>query len=287
MLQRLIGEDIELVTRPSSDVADIHADPGQLEQVLVNLVVNARDAMPHGGAIVIGTRNETLAPGSELSRKNDGLSGRFVVLSVTDTGVGMDDATASRIFEPFFTTKDVGHGTGLGLSTVYGIAKQSGGFIMVRSKPGAGASFELYLPAVDESSDDESPLMPRAEWRGTETILLVEDSDAVRQLARQILRQLGYAVLTARDGREALELVKTDSSRIDLLLTDVVMPHMSGRELAEAIRTTRPDVKVLYMSGYTDDVLVRKGQHDPDASFMEKPFTMTILAERVRQRLDT
>jgi PAS domain S-box-containing protein len=287
MLQRLIGEDIELVTRPAADVADIHADPGQLEQVLVNLVVNARDAMPHGGVIVIGTRNETLTPDSEIARKNDGTAGKFVVLSVTDTGVGMDTSTASRIFEPFFTTKEVGHGTGLGLSTVYGIAKQSGGFITVRTKPGAGASFELYLPAiVDEPESLDASPAARPEWRGSETILLVEDSDAVRNLARQILRQLGYAVMTARDGREALELAANDPSRIDLLLTDVVMPHMSGRELAEAVRTRRPAIKVLYMSGYTDDVILQKGLREPGASLMEKPFTMATLAERVRQQLD-
>jgi CheY-like chemotaxis protein len=254
----------------------------------VDLVVYARDALPHGGVIVIGTRNETVAPNSELSKKNDGVSGRFVVLSVTDTGVGMDEATASRIFEPFFTTKEVGHGTGLGLSTVYGIAKQSGGFITLRSKPGAGASFELYLPAVVDIQDSvEISPIERPEWRGTETVLLVEDSDAVRHLARQILRQLGYSVFTARDGREALELAMNDPSRIDLLLTDVVMPHMSGRELAEAIRAKRPSVKVLYMSGYTDDIILRKGQREPGASFMEKPFTTAILAERVRKQLDS
>ena len=288
MLQRLIGEDIELVRRPAPEVAGIHADPGQLEQVLVNLVVNARDAMPHGGVIVIATRTETLTADSEISRENDGASGKFVVLSVTDTGVGMDAPTASRIFEPFFTTKEVGHGTGLGLSTVYGIAKQSGGFITVRTKLGAGASFELYLPAVaEDTADVDASPTTRPEWRGSETILLVEDEDSVRNLARQILRQLGYAVMTAHDGREALELAMNDPSRIDLLLTDIVMPNMSGRELAHAMRARRPEIKVLYMSGYTDDVILQKGLREPDASFMEKPFTMATLAERVRHQLDS
>ncbi|MGH9889209.1 MAG: response regulator, partial [bacterium] len=180
-----------------------------------------------------------------------------------------------------------GQGTGLGLSTVYGIAKQSGGFVTVRSRPGAGASFEVYLPAVLEvRAAERGDETPRTEWRGTETILLVEDSDAVRQLAKRILRGLGYTVLTARDGREALELVSTDESRIDLVLTDVVMPHMSGRQLAEAITVRRPDVKILYMSGYTDDIIIQKGLHDRGASFIEKPFTMSTLAERVRERLD-
>lgn len=286
MLERLIGEDIELVTRPGRDVAAVHADPGQLEQVLVNLIVNARDAMPLGGAVVIATRNQTIAPESELSLTNDGVSGAFVVLSVTDTGVGMDDATLPRIFEPFFTTKGVGHGTGLGLSTVYGIAKQSGGFVTVRSRPGMGSSFELFLPAAGADETLDADAAPNPKHRGTETILLVEDEDAVRQLAKRMLRGLGYTVLTARNGREALELASTDPSRIDLVLTDVVMPTMSGRQLAEAITTRRPGVKVVYMSGYTDDVIIRKGLDDPGVSFIEKPFTMTSLAARIRQRLD-
>jgi PAS domain S-box-containing protein len=286
MLQRLIGEDIELVTRPSADTATVYADPGQLEQVLVNLVVNARDAMPHGGAIVITTRNQDIAPGSEFSRNNDDASGAFVVLSVTDTGVGMDDDTVSRIFEPFFTTKDVGQGTGLGLSMVYGIAKQSGGFITVRSRPNKGSSFELYLPAVADERVTATAAPPLAAYRGTETILLVEDSDAVRNLAKRILRGLGYTVLTAHDGREALELTSTDHSRIDLLLTDVVMPNMCGRQLAEAITTRRPSIKVLYMSGYTDDVIIQKGVNERGADFIEKPFTAALLGERVRKRLD-
>ena len=287
MLQRLIGEDIDLVTRPTQAGTTVHADPGQVEQVLVNLVVNARDAMPHGGVVVISTRSQTINTASELSLKNDAASGDFVVLSVTDSGVGMDEATVSRIFEPFFTTKELGKGTGLGLSTVYGIAKQSGGFITVRSRPGAGASFELFLPAItDEQPNIATVAAPRAEHRGTETILLVEDEDSVRQLAKRILRGLGYTVLTARDGREALELASTDESRIDLLLTDVVMPNMCGRQLAEAMVARRPSLKVLYMSGYTDDVIIQKGLDERGEGFIEKPFTAAALAERVRGRLD-
>ena len=287
MLGRLIGEDIELVQRLGADVPAIHADPGQLEQVVLNLAVNARDAMPNAGVLTIATRSETIAPGSEVSLANDGVAGTFCVLSVTDTGVGMDDETASRIFEPFFTTKEVGHGTGLGLSMVFGIAKQSGGFITVRSRLGAGSTFDLYLPALVEQVDDAPKPGPSLNGcGGTETILLVEDSDAVRVLAENILRRLGYTVLTASDGQEALALSAAHPGHIDLVLTDVVMPRMSGRELAEAITGQRPGVRILYMSGYTDDVIIRKGLHDPSASFMEKPFTTASLAERVRQRLD-
>ena len=288
MLRRLIGEDIELVQQPGDGAPAIHADPGQLEQVVINLAINARDAMPRGGRLAIATRTETVTPGSHLSRNNDGASGRFAVLSVTDTGVGMDDATASRIFEPFFTTKSVGHGTGLGLSMVYGIAKQSGGFITVRSRRDAGSTFELYLPALtEEQAEHPMPQAQLSDFRGTETVLLVEDSDAVRHLAERILRGLGYTVLTAIDGRDGLALSASHKGPIDLVLTDVVMPHLSGRQLAELITARRPGVKILYMSGYTDDVIIQKGLHDPSASFIEKPFTTASLAERVRQRLDS
>ncbi len=288
LLCRLIGEDIELVQQHGTAVPSISADPGQLEQVVINLAVNARDAMPSGGVLTIGTHAVMIEPASEVSRTNDGVSGRFSVLSVTDTGAGMDDATVSRIFEPFFTTKEVGHGTGLGLSTVYGIAKQSGGFITVRTRLGMGTTFELYLPALVEERPEESTFASALGRRGgTETILLVEDSDAVRTLADNVLRRLGYTVLAARDGEEALALSKRHASRIDLVLTDVVMPRMSGRELAALVTAQRPGVRILYMSGYTDDVIIQKGLHDPSASFMEKPFTTASLAERVRQRLDS
>jgi signal transduction histidine kinase len=287
LLRRLIGEDIELVQQLAGGMPAVNADPGQLEQVVVNLAVNARDAMPHGGVLTIETRSETIEPGSEVSRSNDGVSGRFCVVSATDTGIGMDDATASRIFEPFFTTKAVGHGTGLGLSTVYGIAKQSGGFITVRSRLGVGSTFDLYLPALVVQTRDAATGTTPTRCGGTETILLVEDSDAVRVLAENILKRLGYTVLTARDGHEALSLSAAHNARIDLVLTDVVMPRVSGRELAESIVAQRPNVRILYMSGYTDDVIIRKGLHDPSASFIEKPFTSASLAERVRQRLDS
>lgn len=217
-----------------------------------------------------------------------GVAGRFSTLSVTDTGAGMDDETASRIFEPFFTTKEVGHGTLLGLSTVYGIAKQSGGFITVRTRLGMGTTFELYLPALVEEQPAEPKLASTlGRCGGTETILLVEDSGAVRTLAENVLRRLGYTVLTACDGAEALELSMRHPTGIDLVLTDMVMPRVSGRELAELITKQRPDVRILYMSGSTDDVIVQKGLHDPSASFVEKPFTTASLAERVRQRLDS
>jgi len=287
LLCRLIGEDIELVQQHERVVSSISADPGQLEQVVINLAVNARDAMPQGGVLTISTRTATIERGSEISRTNDGVAGRFSVLSVTDTGVGMDEQTASRIFEPFFTTKEVGHGTGLGLSMVYGIAKQSGGFITVRTRLGMGTTFELYLPAlVDKESDAPQHSTPLERCAGTETILLVEDSGAVRTLAENVLRRLGYTVLTACDGEEALTLSNQHPSTIHLVLTDIVMPRMSGRELVEVITARRPGIRILYMSGYTDDVILRKGLHDPSASFMEKPFTTASLAERVRARLD-
>jgi two-component system, cell cycle sensor histidine kinase and response regulator CckA len=288
MLTRLIGEDVELVQHHGTDIPAIHADPNQLEQVVVNLAVNARDAMPSGGVLTIASRSETVASGSELSLANGGASGCFCVLSVTDTGVGMDETTASHIFEPFFTTKEVGQGTGLGLSMVHGIVNQSGGFITVRSRLGMGTTFDLYLPALAAEESDAPKTGPSLAGRGgTETILLVEDSDAVRVLAQSVLRRLGYTVLTARNGDEALALAASHGGAIDLVLTDIVMPGMSGRELAEAIVARRPGVRVLYMSGYTDDVIIRKGLKDPGASFIEKPFTTASLADRVRQRLDT
>jgi PAS domain S-box-containing protein len=287
LLCRLIGEDIELVQQHRPNVPSISADPGQLEQVVINLAVNARDAMPNGGVLTIATRATTIERGSEVSRTNDGISGRFSVLSVTDTGVGIDDATVSRIFEPFFTTKEVGHGTGLGLSTVYGIAKQSGGFVTVRTRLGMGTTFEIYLPALAEEVP-EAPKLASALERcgGSETIMIVEDSDAVRTFAENVLRRLGYTVLSARDGEEALAMADRHSTAIDLVLTDVVMPRMGGRELAELITARRPGVRILFMSGYTDDVIIQKGLRDPSASFMEKPFTMASLAEHVRKRLD-
>jgi CheY-like chemotaxis protein len=286
MLERLIGEDLELAVVQGAREREIFADPGQLEQILVNLVVNARDAMPQGGSVVIATRIEHVDAGSKLARENQAMSGEYVVLSVADTGVGIEPTMARRIFEPFFTTKEPGQGTGLGLATVYGIAKQSGGFVTVVSEKGRGSRFDVYFPAHQRTASNEPASEDAATAGGSETILLVEDSDAVRHLTERVLRNLGYTVLTARNGHEALHVAATCEMRIDLLLTDVVMPRMSGRELSEVLTAKDQSLRTLYMSGYTDDVIVRKGLRLPGNAFLEKPFTSEALAQRVRSLLD-
>jgi PAS domain S-box-containing protein len=286
MLERLIGEDLELAVVQGAGEREIFADPGQLEQILVNLIVNARDAMPHGGSVVIATRIGDVDAGSPLARENEAAPGEYVVLSVADTGVGIDPAVARRIFEPFFTTKEPGQGTGLGLATVYGIAKQSGGFVTVVSEKGRGSRFDVYFPAHERTVSSEPATETVATGGGSETILLVEDSDAVRDLTERLLRNLGYTVLTARNGAEALEVAAACEMRIDLLLTDVVMPRMNGRQLSEVLTAKTPSLRTLYMSGYTDDVIVRKGLRLPGNAFLEKPFTSEALAQRVRALLD-
>jgi two-component system, cell cycle sensor histidine kinase and response regulator CckA len=286
MLRRLIGEDVELVTLPAKGLRSVKADPGQIEQVLMNLAVNARDAMPNGGRLTIETANLDVDAG--YSREHfDAKPGPYVMLAVSDTGVGMDKATQARIFEPFFTTKEVGKGTGLGLATVFGIVKQSGGTIWVYSEPGRGTTFKVYLPQVDEAGRlvTTRPVSGSAS-HGTETILLVEDEEQVRHLVRTILHQHGYLTLVARDPAEALHLSDTHPGAIDLLLTDVVMPQMSGRQLAEQLSPRRPTMKVLYMSGYTDDAVVRSGVLQAEVAFVQKPLTPDTLAQKVRQALD-
>jgi PAS domain S-box-containing protein len=285
MIGRLIGENMELRTLPSPGLAFVKADPGQIEQVILNLVVNARDAMPAGGKITIETANVYLD--EAYSREHIAVQpGRFAMLAVTDSGHGMDTGTIKKIFEPFFTTKEQGKGTGLGLATVYGIVKQSGGNIWVYSEIGVGTTFKIYLPQVDEqiSAPDADAAHP-ASAAGTETILLVEDEEKVRHLASESLRQHGYTVLEATDGEHALAICRQHEGPIDLLLTDVVMPKMSGKVLAEQLVRLRPDTWVLYMSGYANQAIVHQGILDEDISFIEKPFTPDGLVLKVVERL--
>ncbi len=286
MLRRLIGEDIDLVMLPGAELGRVKADPGQIEQILVNLAVNARDAMPDGGKLVIETANVEFDEAYARSRPVV-TPGRYVMLAMSDTGTGMDAAIQAHIFEPFFTTKEKGKGTGLGLSTVYGIVKQSGGFIWVYSEPGLGSTFKIYLPSVEDAAES----VARSEARefpfgGSETILLVEDEEAVRALASRILQGRGYRVLECARPEDALHIAEHHQEPIDLLLTDVVLPKMSGRKIAEHLTALRPNMKVLYMSGYTDDAVVRNGVLESNTAFLQKPFTPSGLARKVREVLD-
>jgi two-component system cell cycle sensor histidine kinase/response regulator CckA len=286
MLQRVLGEDIELRLALSTGLGRVRVDPGQLEQVIVNLVINARDAMPTGGKLCIETANFDMEDAQAREQLGIG-PGRRVVVAVSDTGCGMDRATLARIFEPFFTTKEAGKGTGLGLSTAFGIVKQSGGDIGVQSELGAGTTFKVYLPRVEglPASVPES-WPPREQPRGNETVLVVEDEQQVRRLACSVLRHAGYHVIEAEDAEEALRLCKAGRSEFDLLLTDVVMPKMSGRELAERIAALGHPIKVLFMSGYTDDAVLRHGVRDTGAAFLQKPLTPGSLTRKVREVLD-
>ena len=286
MLKRLIGEDIDLASKLAPDLKRVKADPGQVEQVLVNLVVNARDAMPQGGSLTIETGNVEFD--QAYSSKHVGVEpGNYVMLAVSDTGVGMDEETRARIFEPFFTTKAKGKGTGLGLSTVYGIIKQTGGNIWVYSEPGQGTTFKVYVPAMPADAKVAATGIKKEDIpTGSETVLLVEDEDVVRGLAVKILEAAGYKVLEARRGEEAIKLCSETSKPIDLLLTDVVMPEISGKEVADRLNELRPDLKVLYMSGYTDEAIVHHGVLDSSVQFIQKPFTPAALARKVREVLD-
>jgi two-component system cell cycle sensor histidine kinase/response regulator CckA len=286
MLRRMIGEDIELVTAMNPSPATVRIDPSQLEQVVMNLVVNARDAMPDGGRVTIETASVELSDAYARGHW-PATPGRYAMLAVTDTGVGMDETTRARVFEPFFTTKELGKGTGLGLSMVYGIVKQSGGFIWVYSEPGNGTTFKIYLPRVDEAAESLRPtgeieIVPR----GTETVLLAEDEPAVRAVVQQVLERHGYTVLVAPNGNLALKLVAANPGAVQLLLTDVVMPGMSGRQLAAQFSALQPGARVLFMSGYTSDAVVRHGVLEPGIAYLQKPFSPEALARKVRQVLD-
>jgi two-component system, cell cycle sensor histidine kinase and response regulator CckA len=286
MLQRLIGEDIAIVLDGAPDVGHVRADPRQIEQVILNLAVNARDAMPDGGTFTISLRNLDVdtaasAPGAALA------PGRYVVLAVTDTGHGMDRATRERVFEPFFTTKAPDRGTGLGLATAYGVVQQSGGRIVVESEPGQGARFTIYLPRVDAPARPRTVAAePARVSGGTETILVVEDEPALRAITRRMLAGAGYTVLEAGNGTEALALVAALSGPLDLLLTDVVLPGMSGRQLAERLTAVRPATRTLFMSGYTDDAILRHGVLEEPGRLVSKPFSPAGLRRRVRDALD-
>jgi two-component system cell cycle sensor histidine kinase/response regulator CckA len=285
MLRRLIGEDIELTTALTGNAVRINADPGQMEQVLMNLVVNARDAMPDGGKITIETAHiqvDQIYADNHLAVQ----SGSYVMLAVSDTGSGIDPETRKHIFEPFYTTKEQGKGTGLGLSTVYGIVKQSGGNIWVYSELGQGTTFKVYMPQVaDEVSLPGNRVEPATTLTGTETILLVEDEPQIRRLAYEFLSESGYNVLASSDGRAALQILQERVVDVHLIVTDVIMPQMSGRELAERAREISPETKVLFMSGYTNDAIVRHGVLDPGTWFIQKPFAPDALARKVREVL--
>jgi signal transduction histidine kinase/CheY-like chemotaxis protein len=284
MLARLIGENIEYGFTPDAKRVSVKADPGQIGQVIMNLVVNSRDAMPHGGNIEVRTRNAVLDR-DEARKRHPMEPGEYALLSVTDTGQGMDEETKAHIFEPFFTTKEVGKGTGLGLATVYGIVKQSGGFVWVESAPGKGTTFEIYLPHGQGAKVDEvQKVKPGAIPRGKETILVVEDEAAVRELACEFLKSAGYSVLEAKNGAEALGTIARNTTTIHLVLADMIMPRMGGAELAERLKKERPELKVLFMSGYSEHAGEESGKISPQA-ILTKPFSIATLIGRVRETL--
>jgi len=284
MLRRLIGEDIELVLNLDPEVGNIKADPNHIEQAIVNLAVNSRDAMPSGGRLILETKNAHLD--ENYARTHIGVQpGEFVMIAVTDTGHGMDAATRRRVFEPFFTTKERGKGTGLGLATVYGMVKQTGGDIWVYSELQKGTTFKLYFPRITESVTGEAPATEARTYTGTGTILVVEDEKSVRDLTVKLLTQLGYRVLAAASGKEALEISEAFSGEIALLATDVVMPGMSGRQVADALLVRRPRMRVLYLSGYTENTVVEHGVSDSSVDFLSKPFCKDVLGQKVREIL--
>jgi len=286
LLRRLIGEDIEMKSVVSAGLGTIKADPAQVEQVLMNLVVNARDAMPKGGKMIVETSNvelDRVYASEHVSVK----PGRYVMLAVSDSGTGMSPETVAHIFEPFFTTKGGTKGTGLGLATVYGIVKQSGGYVWVYSEPEKGSTFKVYFPRVDEKVEKSSRTKQdmKAE-RGSETVLLVEDDDAVRELTEVILTAQGYNVICANGPKRAEEIAAERSNEIDLVLTDVIMPTMSGRELVKKLSEKNSKLRVLYMSGYTDNVIAQGGVLEEGLAFLQKPFTPRALSQKVREVLD-
>jgi two-component system cell cycle sensor histidine kinase/response regulator CckA len=285
MLHRIIGADIELTARPAAKLARVKVDPSSLEQVIMNLVVNARDAMPEGGKLTLETGDVWLD--EEYANLHLGVTpGPHVMLAVSDTGTGIDKATQARIFEPFFTTKEKGKGTGLGLSTVFGIVKQSGGSVWLYSELGQGSTFKIFLPSLDQPADDVAAAEAPLSSRGSETILLVEDDDQVRVVTSGILRNSGYEVIEARNAGEALLQSERHEAPIDLMVTDVIMPQLSGPALARRLADTRPEMKVLCMSGYTDDSIVRHGVLEATMNYLQKPITVASLTAKVREVLD-
>ena len=288
MLRRLIGEDIELLTRLGADLNLLKVDPGQIEQALINLAVNARDAMPRGGQLILETANVEF-PQPQPYRHGTMPAGSYVMLTVTDTGHGMDMETQSHIFEPFFTTKQPGGGTGLGLAQVYGIVKQSSGYIWVYSEPDMGTTFKAYFPAVQDAAavDAETQRISEASRRGSGTVLVVEDELALGELAREFLEGLGYTVLQANNGTDALRTSEQYREPIHVMVTDVVMPGLSGPEVATRLSEAHPETKVLYMSGYTDNAVVLQGVLDKNSPFLQKPFSLDTLAEKVHDLFES
>jgi CheY-like chemotaxis protein len=291
MLRRLIGEDVRIVTDLSPDLLRVKVDPGQLDQILLNLAVNARDAMPGGGELRIHTRNVAAADDAGADQvataaRADAAGGPQVLLAVSDTGIGMAPELVARVFDPFFTTKDVGQGSGLGLAMVFGIVQQSGGSIRVLSEPGRGSTFEIYLPGVEDTAPVEAKPALAGPQPGRETVLLVEDEDGVRALATATLERLGYEVVGACDGEDALAVLAERRGPVDMVLSDVVMPRLGGPALVERLLRERPGLRVLFMSGYTDDAMVRHGLLADRVAFIQKPFTPSQLAQRVRAVLD-
>jgi CheY-like chemotaxis protein len=283
LLRRVIGERFDLQTQPHARDGRVRADPSQIEQVVLNLGVNARDAMPTGGRLIIATENLTLNEQQARQIATSLPAGEYVALSVTDTGTGMDEETKSRIFEPFFTTKGPGKGTGLGLATVYGIVRQSGGGIRVKSEPGKGSTFTIYLPLEIAPIDYvKGPPAPMEQSRNFETVLIAEDEEIVRELVCDVLTEQGYNVLCACNGVEAIELARSYDGKIHLLVTDVIMPQMNGHELAEQLRELRPETKVLYVSGYSNNEIGDHGALDPRYELLQKPFTPQTLARKIR-----
>jgi PAS domain S-box-containing protein len=286
ILRRLISEDVEMATITAKNIGAIKADPGQMEQVILNLVINARDAMPNGGKLTLETANVELDESFAQTHLAT-LPGSYVMLAVSDTGTGMDEETQAHIFEPFFTTKELGKGTGLGLSMVYGIVKQSGGYIWVHSEIGKGSTFKVYLPRVFEHAQEiASPFPAPTALLGKETILLVEDDPLVRDLALEILKTRGYCVLVADRPDAAIQLCRQHTGKIHLVLTDVIMPGMNGSQMADEITAMRPGISVLFMSGYTDTAIIRDGNFGQTTSFLQKPFSPTVLGRKVREMLD-
>ena len=283
MLARLIPENIRLVTKLENDLGAVRADSGQIEQVIINLAINARDAMPDGGVLTITTANAELS--STHSRQRFAVRpGRYVMVSVADTGTGMDEETQAHIFEPFYTTKPVGKGTGLGLSVVYGIIKQSNGYIWLYSEPGRGSTFEIYLPRVDEAEEKTPEDTGEKAAAATGTVLLGEDDHAVRELTNHVLKSAGYSVLVSKDVNDALRLCREHAGPIDVLLTDVVMPEMNGFELAQLVRTLRPGIEIVVMTGYAAGAFKNDEALDPTLAFIEKPFTPDVLLRAIRAR---